>query len=197
MINCKIRTKIEISTTFVAFLCFYYYLNPAGTFFPFILSITFHELGHILALYLLGEKIHMFKMHASGASIMTEPLGYKKELLAAASGPAMNLLLFVLTANAFPKTALVNLCLFSYNTLPIYPLDGGRILHSALFLCLPMRAAVFIQRLIADLCLCTLLCFAIYLTCVWHCGLWPILVFAVIILRTTEAISPKRRKNAL
>lgn len=197
MINCKTRTKIDISPSFVAFLCVYYYLNPANTFFSFVFSVFLHELGHMIVLWLFRAKIHTLRLTAFGAAIVTEPLGYKRELVAALGGPAMNLLLLVAAANRAPMTTLVNLCLFSYNLLPIYPLDGGRILRSALLLCLPVRVAGVTERFIGALCSCTLLFFAIYLTCVCQVGLWPLLALAIISLRTSEVISPKRRKKVL
>ena len=66
-----------------------------------------------------------------------------RELLAAAAGPVGSLSL-MLMGRFFPRLALCGLVQGLFNLLPIYPLDGGRILRRALELALPDRAAAAI-----------------------------------------------------
>ena len=61
MRQSEIRRKIEISPAFVAVLCAYFYFDPAGTFFPFLLAVTLHEAGHLITLRLLKSEIHSLR----------------------------------------------------------------------------------------------------------------------------------------
>ncbi len=190
----RIRDRIDVTPAFIAFLCAYYYFDPAQSFAPFLLSVLLHEAGHLLALKLSGAKILMLRLSACGATIVTEPLCYQTELLAAAAGPATNLLLLLIAIHRTPVFALVNLCLLTYNLLPIFPLDGGRMLRALLLLLLPARAAELLERVVGGICLGALLAAACYLTCVWHAGLWPVLVAALLLLRVTETILLENKK---
>lgn len=184
--------SIEISPAFVAILCAYYYFDPAGTFAPFVVALLFHEAGHLLLLWLLGAKVHKLHLAASGAVIVTESLSYGQEISVAAAGPVCNLLLFLPNTKTHPVAAFVNLCLLAYNLLPFYPMDGGRILRALLHLLLPERSALWTERGIGIGCGVLLLAGACYLTCVWHAGLWPILIFALLMVRIAGTILPEQ-----
>ena len=183
---------IEINPAFVAILCAYYYFDPACTFWPFVSALLFHEAGHLLLLWLLGARVHKLRLTVSGAVIVTEPLSYGQEIAVAAAGPACNLLIFLLNAKTHPVAAFVNLCLLSYNLLPFYPMDGGRILRALLRLLLPERAALRTERGIGIGCGVLLLAGACYLTCVWRAGLWPVLIFALLMVRVAGTVLPEQ-----
>ena len=51
-----------------------------------------------------------------------------------------------------------------------------------------------IERIIAALCLAMLTALCCYLTCVWHAGLWPVLVCALLLLRIAGTILPERKR---
>ncbi|MBQ7870883.1 MAG: site-2 protease family protein [Oscillospiraceae bacterium] len=187
----KIFQRVEITPGFVAFLCAYFYFDPGGTFAPFLLGVTLHEGAHLLLLRLAKAQVHRVSFSLSGAVIRTAPLPTRWEILTAAAGPAVNLLLFLLLMRQMPMAALVNLCLFAYNLLPFYPLDGGRILRAVLHALLPDGAADLIERLIGGLCLLGLCAAACYLTCALHAGLWPVILCALIIVKTAGILSPR------
>lgn len=187
--------NIEASPMFIAFVCAYYYFDPMQTFRPFAISVALHEAGHIVALWLLKEKIHTLRFCAYGAQIKTQTMPYQKELIVCLSGPSMNFLLMLITKQAAPKFALVNLCLFAYNLLPIYPLDGGRSLRAFLMLSLPVRAAEMIELLISSICATFIIIAACYLTCVWHAGIWPVVLAMSIMLRIADINFLKNRKK--
>ena len=115
-----------------------YYLAPVDKLLAVLLPVLAHELGHILALRLLGLRIRCFQIELKGLCI--EYRGYTGALghaLAAAAGPALGLL-YALAASLLAArfhspwlelTAGVSLLLSMFNLLPALPLDGGRILY--------------------------------------------------------------------
>ncbi len=191
---CRMLRKIEISNGFLLFVCAYYYFDPADTFYSFFTAVLLHEAGHLIALHLMRVQIHRLRLRICGAEICTEVLPYSKELSAAVAGPVVNFLLLMLFAEQNPQFALLNLCLCAYNLLPLYPLDGGRVLRALLHMLLPARVAEIVERIIAASCISALIALSCYLTCVWHAGLWPILTCAFLLLKIAGTIFP--RKNS-
>lgn len=113
-----------------------------GSFDPLwiLLFSLLHEAGHWIAIRRLGGTVRDFRSRGAGFSLRVNGLSYRAEALAAFSGPAVNLLLaggFALLAFIHPSAyfsffAAANLALAAMNLLPVYPLDGGRILASTL-----------------------------------------------------------------
>ncbi len=133
--------KIHITPGFVLLAATVYFLDTWIMFPTLLLSIAAHELGHILALRLCGVRIERIYVRCIGfrADYNGMWLGYKGELLAAAAGPAVTLVLAAASAaigNIFSLEAAyfvagVNLLILIFNILPIRPLDGGQILNTA------------------------------------------------------------------
>ena len=97
-----------------------------------------HELAHYAVLRLCGVRAARFTLTGLGASLYVPELhrlSYGAELLSAAAGPLMNLMLWVLLS----LTGREELTLFAgaqmvlgvLNLLPVRPMDGGRILWLA------------------------------------------------------------------
>lgn len=97
-----------------------------------------HELAHYAVLHLCGVRAARFTITGLGASLYVPELhrlSSGAELLSAAAGPLMNLLLWVLLS----LTGREELTLFAgaqmvlgvLNLLPVRPMDGGRILWLA------------------------------------------------------------------
>lgn len=95
-----------------------------------------HEFSHILAIFACNIPILQIKISAGGAVIRTMPMTPLQELLCALAGPCGSLLC-LLFARAFPLLSLCGLVQGLYNLLPLYPLDGGRIVKCAAQLCFP------------------------------------------------------------
>ncbi len=106
-----------------------------------ILTLTFafiilHELGHIISGIILGLKIKKIKFTIAGIAL--EFTDYGKEtrinkIIIDFAGPLINLIGVVLGITIQEEKILYsNLGLFIINMLPIYPLDGGRILKNIL-----------------------------------------------------------------
>lgn len=135
------KTGFGISVPAATAMALVYYLAPIDKLLAVLLPVVIHELGHILALLLLGLRICRFQIELKGLCI--EFRGYTGTLghaLAAAAGPALGLL-FAMTGSLLAArytspwlelTAGVSLLLSGFNLLPALPLDGGRILFQLL-----------------------------------------------------------------
>lgn len=108
------------------------------------LAAAVHEFCHILMLQICRVPIRSIRLGMGGAMIQTIPLSPMQELLCAAAGPAGSLLCLLLL-RIFPLFALCGLLQGLYNLLPIYPLDGGRILQSLCLCCFP-KHTIFICK---------------------------------------------------
>jgi Zn-dependent protease/predicted transcriptional regulator len=122
----------------------------AATALLFFASILAHEVSHAVVAKMQGgtvEKITLF-IFGGVASIGEEPASPGRELLMAAAGPGMSVLLaglsflgWALTVGSAPwwvsspldYLAQINLLVGAFNLLPGFPLDGGRVLHSILW----------------------------------------------------------------
>lgn len=103
-----------------------------------------HELGHLLAIWLLDAGHPEFRMGCTGAKIHTAFSEPWREFVCAAAGPAAGLLLLT-AVRWFPRTAVCGLVQSAYNLLPIYPLDGGRMLFCVLEGMAPEKAEKITQ----------------------------------------------------
>lgn len=104
-----------------------------------VAAASIHEAGHLLAIRLLGADARKIQVGSTGAKIHTAFSEPWREFLCAAAGPAAGLLLLT-AVRWFPRTAVCGLVQSAYNLLPVYPLDGGRMLCSALKEWLPAKA---------------------------------------------------------
>lgn len=136
-----IRKGFGISAPAAVAAALVYYLAPVDKFMAVLLPVLIHELGHVLALRLLGLRISCFRIELKGLCI--EYRGYTGAIghvLAAAAGPALGLL-YALAASLLAErpqshwlelTAGISLLLSAFNLLPAFPLDGGMILYHLL-----------------------------------------------------------------
>lgn len=114
----------------------------------YMLTMVFaliHELGHLFAGILLKMKPEKIEIIPTGVAIsfkldvkQINKKIYKgnmldiKKILVALSGPITNLLIIIITINmnVIEKQNIIyaNLLILIFNLIPIYPLDGGRII---------------------------------------------------------------------
>lgn len=105
-------------------------------------SVLLHELGHAVVARRLGVPVSAIGLHFFGgaAQMAGHPKTAKDEILIAAAGPAVSL---VLAGLGFGLGALlhapfvgligwINLVLAIFNLIPALPMDGGRILRALL-----------------------------------------------------------------
>ena len=129
------------------FFIFGFYYALTGRIFVFViytLSAVAHELGHSIVASNCGYRLNKITLMPFGAVVSgdTDGISVKDEIKIAISGPLLNLgiaLFFVSLWWMFPTLyaftdiiAEANFSLAIINFLPIYPLDGGRVLSASL-----------------------------------------------------------------
>lgn len=112
------------------------------------LSIVVHELAHSLVARRFEMPMHGITLFIFGgvAEMKDEPPSAKAEFLVAVVGPLTSVAISglmwalakvpalpVLLAGTFAYLAMINIVLAVFNTIPAFPLDGGRILRSILW----------------------------------------------------------------
>ena len=93
-----------------------------------VFAAVIHELGHYLVVRLLGGEVISTTVSFRGARMEELPMSQGREILCILAGPAASFSLLLL-ARFFPRVAICGLIQGVYNLLPIYPLDGGRVLR--------------------------------------------------------------------
>src|SRR5690349_12031972 len=113
----------------------------------FILSIFLHELGHAVAARIVGVPVKSVVIWFLGGftNLSHEPEKPLPRLAIYAAGPLVTMLLGVsffivyvsllffslsIYSRIFLYLATLNVVLLIFNILPVYPLDGGKILHA-------------------------------------------------------------------
>lgn len=148
-----------------------------------------HEFGHAAVVWCMGGKILRFRISPFGACMETSPMSRGRELAAIAAGPAFGLMC-VFIGKWFPRIAICGAIQTIYNLLPVFPLDGGRIVRCLLTdgkrgergnrLCTRIEISVI-----------TLLFFAaFFISVVFRTGIMPILMTAVLSMRRIPIKTP-------
>ena len=123
------RPEIQITAEAYLLAAVCTLLLPAKWLIGWIIAVTIHEAGHLLALSALGIPVYSITVSPSGAGILTGCIPPHQELFCAAAGPICSLLLLILTP-LFPAAAMIGLVQGLFNLLPVYPLDGGRMVRA-------------------------------------------------------------------
>ena len=104
-------------------------LFPARFLLGVFLAAFIHEMGHIVAIRLTSGSVRRIELRAVGARIVTAPMEPGQAILCALAGPAAGGLT-ILAWRWFPELALAGLVQTVFNLLPVYPLDGGRVVRN-------------------------------------------------------------------
>lgn len=154
------NTKIKVSIPFILLIAAMYILDSGNVFIPTFFAVIIHELSHIIAIFLCGASIDVIDIRAFGIRVNVPELScmpYKKEIIIAAAGPLAGIITASLcfTAANILHTAIfdyfigVNVLITAINLIPVYPLDGGRIVLGTMLQYLPVRAAYTVSYILA------------------------------------------------
>jgi len=158
-----------LDITFLIFSAFIAIFHPGALVaYAFLFaSVTIHEIGHSLAARSLGIGTNAIILHVLGGAAMLEmdysqTLDKKKwarqEFVVGLAGPLTSLVLaalfFILWGAGLHSPfirflALANLLVGCFNLLPIFPMDGGRILRAGLTRWVGFHKATVVARWVA------------------------------------------------
>lgn len=143
--------RFRIDLKIFIFLIIFYFTKQIEVYSILMLFALIHELGHLLAGLLLGMKPEKLDLMPFGISISfkikAEEYNQKikkgnklevKKILVALAGPITNFVMIIVACNLkvdiFKSLIIIysNFLIMIFNLLPIYPLDGGRILKGIL-----------------------------------------------------------------
>ncbi len=150
-------TEIYISFLFCAVVTIMLLTDKTGYMLPALFAIFMHEMGHLFVMWVLECAPKRIKLIPSSVQITTPfQKRYRNDILIAAAGPAVNIVLFLtLYFNylAFGNEitlyfALLNLVIALFNLLIVKGLDGGTILYCILAKCKGADKASIILKII-------------------------------------------------
>lgn len=131
--------QIKINLAIFFFIIIFLLTHQIEIYAWVMLFALIHELGHMITGIILKLKPKLLSFMPFGVSITFETYGYRKlieikKIVIAMAGPLTNLIICIITfflhINLETKTLIMyaNILIVLFNLMPLYPLDGGRIL---------------------------------------------------------------------
>lgn len=185
--------RIRIDLKILLFIGLFYFTNQLKIYLIIMFFTLFHELGHMLIALLLKKRVYKIEVTPFGfcisftTNIEQSPI---EELLISIAGPITSFLLAILFYNIdvtyFSKQEVVysNILIGLFNLIPIFQLDGARIIKSLIQTKYGLIKAQIISEKISDITIvlitviCSILVFyyrnlAFFLICIflWICVL--------------------------
>mgnify|MGYP004592645185 FL=1 len=162
--------RFRIDLKIFIFLIIFYFTKQIEIYAMIMLFALIHELGHLLAGLLMGMKPEKIELMPFGVSISfkikVEEYNKKikkgnmleiKKILVALAGPLTNFIIIIITSNInielFKALIIIytNFLIMIFNLLPIYPLDGGRILKGILHINFGIQKSEFYTNIISKI----------------------------------------------
>ena len=162
--------RFRIDLKIFIFLIIFYFTKQIEIYAMIMLFALIHELGHLLAGILMGMKPEKIELMPFGVSISfkikVEEYNKKikkgnmleiKKILVALAGPLTNLIIIIIASNInidlFKALIIIytNFLIMIFNLLPIYPLDGGRILKGILHINFGIQKSEFYTNIISKI----------------------------------------------
>ncbi len=184
--------KLSIHPLFFVLGFFYAVTGQIFIFVICTLTAVVHELGHSFVSANLGYRLNKITLMPFGAVVVgnIDGLSFKDQTKIALAGPIINLLIslfFIATwwiyPNLYAYTDVVvyaNLSMALVNLLPIYPLDGGRVMFCFFAQRLNYDKAFSICRLMGSA-FCVILLFAFVLSAINGLINFSLLFFALFV----------------
>ena len=157
--------NIKVNLNIFFFLVLFFITNQIELYALIMLFALIHEIGHLLCGVLLGFEVENFRIMPLGFSIefkidindynkkiLKSNKVIVKKLLINIAGPLLNIIIILLSLlmNWEDNILYSNLLILVFNLIPIYPLDGGRIIKNLLKICIGNKKAYFYQNKVSN-----------------------------------------------
>lgn len=157
-----------------------------------LILVFIHELGHYLAAAYFKWRVETIVLWVFGGIMKTDEHGSRKiseELIVTIAGPCQHLLIYLFVIGILKNTSIpepiiflllyYNTVILVFNLLPIWPLDGGKLLFLLNSLFFPYRQA-YEQTIIFSMFICLLLIIAHLLFFPFNLSSLLIIIFLLI-----------------
>lgn len=124
--------RIYLDKLFYLFLLIIILTGSFNNFILYFILLLIHELGHAIVGIILGYKLNKITFYPyGGITTFNYPINIplKNELLILIMGPIFQIIGYFILKNFYTNIYLYHYTLLIFNLLPIYPLDGGKILN--------------------------------------------------------------------
>ena len=170
--------ELKIDLKIILFALIFYFTGQIEIYCLCLLFALIHELGHILVARILGNKLLKFKIMPLGFSIFLQTniedynkkikkgnMYVLKNLIISIAGPITNIIIFLVTfflpieLMIKEKIIYINAIIAIFNLIPMYPLDGSKILQNELKLFCSNKESYKYTNIVANA---TLIIFTIF-----------------------------------
>ena len=208
----KNRIKIAIHPLTIIFAILSIFCGMFWLFLSYFICIFIHEMCHMIVAKKLGYFCNKITLYPSGALLNgdTDEFTFKDEILISLAGPISNVAICIFCVflwwilpeiyNYTVDFLVANLSIAIFNLLPIFPLDGGRILLAVLSLYMPRKNANRIARnitLIFALILFLIFIGSLFIHPNFQIGISAIVVFVSVLSENKEAVYKRIVKTDL
>ena len=170
--------ELKIDLKIILFALIFYFTGQIEIYCLCLLFALIHELGHVLVARILSNKLLKFKIMPLGFSIFLQTniedynkkikkgnMYVLKNLIISIVGPITNIIIFLVTfflpieLMLKEKIIYINAIIAIFNLIPMYPLDGSKILQNALKLFCSNKESYKYTNIVANA---TLIIFTIF-----------------------------------